>query len=46
MDYPLYIKCLKSLYENGNSNITLEKLDAMLSEGSITSDEYTYITSK
>ena len=45
MNYSFYVKGLKGLYEKGNPNVTLEKLDSMKADGKITKDEYNYIVS-
>ena len=46
MEFSFYVKGLKGLYEKGNTNVTLEKLNAMMAEGKITEQEFDYITNK
>lgn len=39
-----FVKSLKRLYEKGSSTVTIEKLREFVENGTITEEEYRYIT--
>lgn len=45
-NFSILAKSLKGLYKKNNPKVTLEKLEMMLAEGTITKEEFAYITGK